>query len=76
MQEILSENCSTTRDTDAPTFTPRKGVLLREYHVIVTWADGRRVKVGKFLRRPDARRWIEQKSAEWLAQHLASENSN
>ena len=50
-----------------PTFAARKDVLLREYHVLVTWPDGRRDKIGKFARKPDAARWIRQKSAEWLA---------
>ena len=56
-----------TLNADAPVFTPRKGVLAREYHVLVVWQDGRREKVGQFPRKPDAARWIKQKSAEWLA---------
>lgn len=76
MQESSTESPRTPADGDAPTFVPRKGVLLREYYVLVTWANGRRMKVGRFLRRPDARRWIEQKSAEWLAQQHAAETSN
>jgi hypothetical protein len=55
-----------------PKFSPRKGMLVREYHVLVTWPDGRRMKTGRFPRKPDAKRWIEQKSAEWLAQIYAT----
>ena len=65
-----------TLDADAPVFTPRKGVLAREYHVLVVWQDGRRKKVGQFPRKPDAARWIKQKSAEWLAQRYAVGTSN
>lgn len=56
-------NNGSTYQKDGPSFLPRKGVLVREYHVVVTWPDGRRLKVGKFPRKPDAVRWIEQKSA-------------
>jgi len=48
-------------------FLPRKGILVREYHVLVIMPDGRRLKVGEFPRRPDAARWIKEKSADWLA---------
>lgn len=64
------------RDACAPTFAPRKGVLSREYHVLVVWPDGRRMKVGQFLRKPDAARWIERKSSEWLAQQHAAGDSH
>ena len=59
-----------------PTFVPRKGVLVRVYHVLVIMPDGRRMKVGRFLRKPDAARWIEQKSADWLAENRTAEASN
>ena len=57
-------------------FAARKGVLLREYHVLVVWSDGRREKVGRFLHKLDAVRWIAQESAEWLTQSDAAESSN
>src|SRR5580692_7895322 len=53
----------------APLFLPRKGVLSREYHVLVIWPDGRRTKVGRFFQRTDAAQWVAQTSKEWLAQH-------
>lgn len=56
-----------TRANGRPTFLPRKGVLMREYHVLVLMLDGRRLKVGEFPRKPDAVRWIKEKSADWLA---------
>jgi hypothetical protein len=65
-----------THNSDLPTFVPRKGVLVREYHVVVAWSDGRRLKTGRFIRKLDAKRWIEQKSADWLAAFRASETSN
>jgi hypothetical protein len=81
MQELSTQNSLTSgsgaeSDDDLPTFVPRKGVLLREYYVFVVWASGRRMKVGRFLRRPDAWRWIEQKSAEWLATQRVTEISS
>jgi hypothetical protein len=76
MRESSVENHPTADDRKSPTFVPRKGVLLREYHVVVKWADGRRMKVGRFLRKPDAARWIEQKSADWLAENSTAEASN
>ena len=57
-----------THADERPTFLPRKGILVREYHVLVIMPDGRRLKVGEFPRRPDAARWIKEKSADWLAQ--------
>jgi hypothetical protein len=56
-----------------PTFLPRKGVLMRQYHVLVLWPDGRRERVGRFCRRPDAARWIREKSAKWLMQKFAEQ---
>lgn len=76
MQTAPLESRPDVHVTDAPTFVPRKGVLLREYHVIVAWSDGRRLKTGRFLRKLDAMRWIEQKSAGWLAEFRAAEASN
>ena len=60
-------------DADRPVFLPRKGVLMREYHVLVRWPDGRRMKVGRFPCRPDAARWIAHKSVDWLAAQTASD---
>ena len=57
-----------THVNERPTFSPRKGVLMREYHVLVIMPDGRRLKVGEFLGNPAAARWIIEKSADWLAQ--------
>jgi hypothetical protein len=65
-----------TFNADAPVFAPRKGVLVREYHVLVIWPDGRRDKVGQFPRKPDAARWIKNNSVEWLAQYYAVGTSN
>ena len=76
MQESSLESRPENHDTDTPTFVPRKGVLLREYHVVVAWSDGRRLRTGRFLRKLDAARWIEQKSAGWLAEFRAAEASN
>ncbi len=76
MSELHSVSILLARIADAPVFTPRKGVLVREYHVLVVWPDGRREKVGLFPRKPDAARWIKQKSAEWLAQYYAAGISN
>ena len=59
----------------APLFLARKGVLSRDYHVLVIWPDGRRTKVGRFLQRTDAAQWIAQTSKEWLAQHSLMTNS-
>ena len=76
MVESLPANDCSSHQKDDPSFEPRKGVLIREYHVVVTWPDGRRLKVGQFPRKPDAVRWIKQKSAEWLAQSYAAGNSD
>jgi len=70
MNGAVSHNLLTTLAESAPKFAPRKGVLMREYHVLVTWPDGRRMKIGQFPRKPDATRWIQQKSADWLAHYL------
>ena len=70
MDRPISHSILTTLQDAAPKFLPRKGVLMREYHVLVTWPDGRRLKIGQFPRKPDAVRWIQQKSADWLAQYL------
>ena len=43
MAETLLDSGPVLPGLDVPTFAPRKGVLLREYHVLVRWADGRRV---------------------------------
>jgi hypothetical protein len=59
-----------------PKFLPRKGVLSREYHVLVIWPDGRRTKVGRFFQRTDAAQWIARKSKEWLAQNSIATSSN
>lgn len=61
---------------EAPTFAARKGVLRRNYHIMVVWPDGRRLKLGYFLSRSDAARWIEQKSADWLTKQHAANNKN
>jgi hypothetical protein len=50
--------------------------MMREYHVLVVWPDGRREKVGRFGRRLSAARWIEEKAADWLAQYRPAEMSN
>jgi hypothetical protein len=71
MQDSLLESRDTASDDGAPTFLARKGIMLREYHVVALWPDGRREKIGRFPRRPDAARWIAQKSTEWLAEHFA-----
>jgi hypothetical protein len=70
MNGPVSQSQLTALQDAAPKFTPRKGVLMREYHVLVTWPDGRRMKIGEFPRKPDAARWIQQKSADWLARYL------
>ena len=57
-----------TYANERPTFRPRKGILMREYHVLVIMPDGRRLKVGEFPGKPDAARWIKEKSADWLAE--------
>jgi hypothetical protein len=62
-----------SRDCE-PAFLARKGVLSREYHVLVVWPDGRRTKVGRFFRRMDAAHWIAQKSRAWLSQNLMTPN--
>jgi hypothetical protein len=69
MLNLLPED-SNTAAASAPTFLARKGVMMRHYHVVALWPDGRREKIGRFVRRPDAARWIKQKSAEWLAQYF------
>jgi len=76
MAETLLDSGPVLPGLDVPTFAPRKGVLLREYHVLVRWADGRRVKVGRFSGKPDAQCWIKQKSTEWLTEFHTAENSN
>jgi hypothetical protein len=58
----------------APLFLPRKGVLSRDYYVLVIWPDGRRTKIGRFFQRTDAAQWIAHTSKEWLAQHSAMPN--
>ncbi len=70
MNSPASRSLLTALAEGAPKFTPRKGVLMREYHVLVIWPDGRRMKIGEFPRKPDAARWIQQKSADWLARYL------
>lgn len=76
MKNPLLENPDAADDGGVPTFLARKGVMMREYHVVALWPDGRREKIGRFVRRPDAARWIAQKSAEWLTQYFArAENS-
>lgn len=69
--ESLVESGETPSGSDAPIFLARKGVMVRHYHVVAVWPDGRREKIGRFLRRPDAARWIRQKSAEWLAKYFS-----
>lgn len=59
-----------------PTFSTRKGVLVREYHVVVAWPDGRREKFGRFPRKPDAVRWIKQKSGAWLEEQKHARESH
>jgi hypothetical protein len=76
MQDILPENPDTSDNSGVPTFLARKGVMMREYHVVALWPDGRREKIGRFVRRPDAARWIAQKSAEWLIQYFARAESS
>ncbi len=66
MVSVLPGNGVSAPHDSTPSFAPRKGVLLQEYHVLVVWPDGRRLKVGRFPRRCDAARWITQKSALWL----------
>jgi len=68
--ESLGEGSRPARGT--PKFKPRKGVLSREYYVLVEWPDGRRTKVGRFSRKPDAARWIARNSSDWLAQQPAA----
>lgn len=75
MERSAPGNHSSGSDEDGPKFTPRKGVLSREYHVLVIWPDGHRLKVGRFPRKPDAARWIERKSSEWLVEQRAAGNS-
>ena len=75
MNGSVSLSLLTAPAEDAPKFTPRKGVLMREYHVLVIWPDGRRMKIGQFPRKPDAARWIQKKSADWLAQYLETKPS-
>jgi len=72
LPEISAQSGVAAGDSGGPKFAARKGVMLREYHVLVTWPDGRRMKVGQFPRRPDAALWIEQNSAGWLVQHQAA----
>ena len=76
MRGSSPEDGGPVTDKDQPRFAARKGVLLREYHVLVVWSDGRREKVGRFLHKLDAVRWIAQESAEWLTQSDAAESSN
>ena len=71
MQDALAESHDTAGDGEAPRFLARKGVMLREYHVMALWRDGRREKIGRFPCKTDAASWIVQKSAEWLAQYFA-----
>ena len=71
MQDALAESHDTAGDGGAPRFLARKGVMLREYHVMALWRDGRREKIGRFPCKTDAASWIVQKSAEWLAQYFA-----
>ena len=76
LQESSTVGGGTAYNNERPTFAARKGIMLREYHVLVTWSDGRREKVGRFLHRLDAACWIEQKSAEWLAHFHAAQSLN
>jgi len=78
LAEADVERHGATRAASAriPKFLPRKGVLSREYHVLVVWPDGRRTKTGRFFQRTDAAQWIAQKSQEWLAQHFTAANSS
>jgi hypothetical protein len=71
MQDSLPEIPDPAADSGTPTFLARKGVMMREYYVVARWPDGRREKIGRFVRRSDAVHWIAQKSAEWLAQYFA-----
>jgi hypothetical protein len=76
LSESLAESREARYDSDRPKFVARKGVLLRVYHVLVIWPDGRREKVGCFGRRLGAARWIEEKSADWLAHYRPAEMPN
>lgn len=76
MQDSSPDGGGKPKTKERPTFAARKGIMLREYHVLVVWSDGRREKVGRFLQRLDAVRWIEQKSAEWLAHFHAAQSLN
>jgi len=76
MQESSPEDGGPVTDKDQPTFAARKGVLLREYHVLVIWSDGRREKIGRFFHKLDAVRWIAQESTDWLTQSHATRTSS
>ena len=77
MQDSLTRSRDAADDGEVPRILARKGVMLREYHVMALWPDGRREKIGRFLCRTDAASWIVQKSAEWLAQYFArAEDAN
>jgi hypothetical protein len=76
LSESLVESRETRYGSDRPRFAARKSIMLREYHVLVVWPDGRREKVGRFGRRLSAARWIEEKSADWLAQYRLAKISN
>lgn len=76
MSESLVESRERRCDSDRPRFAARKSIMMREYHVLVVWPDGRREKVGRFGRRLSAARWIEEKAADWLAQYRPAEMSN
>lgn len=70
------ESCEARFGIGRPIFLARKSIMRREYHVLVIWPDGRREKVGRFVRRLSAARWIEEKSAEWLANSRPAELSH
>jgi hypothetical protein len=74
--EADAEKRSATGSEGAPVFLPRKGVLSREYHVLVIWPDGRRTRIGRFFQRAEAAQWIAQTSTEWLAQHFKMPSRN
>ena len=76
MPDSLGENRETRYDSDEPKFAARKSIMMREYHVLVIWPDGRREKIGRFGRRLSAARWIEEKSADWLERFRPAEMSS
>ena len=54
-----------------PNFLVQKKLISKVHYVVAQWADGSKVKVGRFPTKAAAERWVHYKSRHWLKDWLA-----